>query len=147
MRRRFEMEEGGSAKFWEVSVDGSDLTVVFGKLGTGGQTKTKSFGSEADARAEADKLVREKAKKGYAERSDAATTKPAADRATVVADELGALRSDSAESLRDALGELRVLAADEEPEILGGFRLQPDDGDTWTSVLESVEWLFEEADG
>jgi len=34
MARRFEFVEGSSAKFWEVSVQGSTLTVVFGKLGT-----------------------------------------------------------------------------------------------------------------
>lgn len=65
--RRFEFEEGGSSKFWEVAVEGAAMTVRFGKIGTDGQTKTKSFGSDADAKKEADKLVLEKTKKGYSE--------------------------------------------------------------------------------
>jgi uncharacterized protein (TIGR02996 family) len=65
--RRFEFTEGGSAKFWEVTVDGSAHTVRYGKIGTPGQEKGKSFGSEAAAMADAEKLIREKTGKGYAE--------------------------------------------------------------------------------
>jgi len=68
MARRFEFEEGGSSKFWEVSVDGSDMTVTYGRIGTAGQTKTKSFATNEAAQKEADKLVLEKTKKGYAEK-------------------------------------------------------------------------------
>jgi predicted DNA-binding WGR domain protein len=67
MARRFEFEEGGSSKFWEVSVDGSDMTVTYGRIGTTGQTKTKSFATNEAAQKEADKLVAEKTKKGYQE--------------------------------------------------------------------------------
>jgi uncharacterized protein (TIGR02996 family) len=65
--RRFEFSEGGSNKFWEITVDGESHTVRYGKIGTPGQEKTKSFGSEAAARADADKLIAEKTKKGYTE--------------------------------------------------------------------------------
>jgi uncharacterized protein (TIGR02996 family) len=65
--RRFEFAEGGSNKFWEITVDGSAHTVRFGKIGTPGQEKTKSFGSDGAAQADADKLIAEKTKKGYAE--------------------------------------------------------------------------------
>jgi predicted DNA-binding WGR domain protein len=78
MARRFEFVEGSSAKFWEVSVQGSTLTVVFGKLGTPGQTKPKSFSSAEAAQQEADTLVREKTKKGYVE--VAAAPKPSSSR-------------------------------------------------------------------
>jgi DNA ligase-1 len=67
--RRFEFAEGKSSKFWEVRVDGSDMTVRFGRIGTAGQTKTKTFASEASAKKEADKLVAEKTGKGYRETS------------------------------------------------------------------------------
>ena len=60
MARRFEFVEGSSSKFWEVSVEGSTLTVVFGKIGTAGQTKPKDFASPEAAQKEADKLVSEK---------------------------------------------------------------------------------------
>ncbi|MBI2390196.1 MAG: WGR domain-containing protein [Deltaproteobacteria bacterium] len=65
--RRFTFVEGGSSKFWEVRVDGSTLVVRFGKIGTEGQTKEKSLASPAAAKAEAEKLVREKTGKGYVE--------------------------------------------------------------------------------
>jgi DNA ligase-1 len=65
--RRFEFVEGGSSKFWEISVGGSEHTVRFGRIGTQGQTKTKSFATEAAAEADAAKLIAEKTKKGYSE--------------------------------------------------------------------------------
>ncbi|MEI8256766.1 MAG: WGR domain-containing protein, partial [Deltaproteobacteria bacterium] len=67
MARRFEFEEGGSSKFWEVSLSGDAMTVTFGRLGSAGQSKTKSFASADAAQKEADKLVAEKTRKGYAE--------------------------------------------------------------------------------
>ncbi|KQU67146.1 MULTISPECIES: DUF4132 domain-containing protein [unclassified Rhizobacter] len=65
--RRFELVEGTSSKFWEVAVAGSDVTVRFGRIGTNGQTKTKSFASAAAAQTEHDALVKEKTGKGYGE--------------------------------------------------------------------------------
>ncbi|MEY4561187.1 MAG: hypothetical protein RLZZ618_464 [Pseudomonadota bacterium] len=63
--QRFELIEGASSKFWEVDVAGTDLTVRFGRIGTDGQTKTKSFADAAAATKERDKLVKEKTGKGY----------------------------------------------------------------------------------
>ncbi len=63
--QRYELVEGTSSKFWEVEVKGSDLTVNYGRIGTAGQSKTKSFGDAAAAQKEMDKLVREKTGKGY----------------------------------------------------------------------------------
>jgi DNA ligase-1 len=68
-RRRFELVEGSASKFWEVEVNGCDLVVCFGRLGAAGQSKTKTFGSDATAVQEAAKLVSEKTAKGYRERS------------------------------------------------------------------------------
>jgi predicted DNA-binding WGR domain protein len=65
--RRFELVEGTSSKFWEVALAECDVTVRFGRIGTSGQTKTKSFGSAAAALKEHDTLVKEKTGKGYAE--------------------------------------------------------------------------------
>ena len=64
--RRFECEDGAS-KFWEVRIDGDQLHISWGKLGTGGQSQTKSFPSAEKAKSEQDKLIAEKTKKGYAE--------------------------------------------------------------------------------
>ena len=65
--RRFEFVEGNSAKFWEISVNGCDATVRFGRLGTDGQTQTKTLAGPAAAQAHAEKLIAEKTKKGYVE--------------------------------------------------------------------------------
>ncbi|MBZ5794642.1 DUF4132 domain-containing protein [Burkholderia contaminans] len=65
--RRFELIEGNSSKFWEVEQDGSGLNIRWGRIGTAGQSQTKSFADEAKARAALDKLVKEKTGKGYAE--------------------------------------------------------------------------------
>ena len=67
MRRRFEFEEGSSSKFWEVEIDDSSVTTWWGKIGTGGQSKTKDFGTSDKAQKEYDKLVAEKVGKGYEE--------------------------------------------------------------------------------
>jgi predicted DNA-binding WGR domain protein len=76
--RRFELVEGTSSKFWEVEVEGSELTVTFGRIGTHGQTKSKTFASNAAALAEKAKLIKEKTGKGYKEVTAAdVTTAPA----------------------------------------------------------------------
>src|SRR5262245_34049164 len=65
--RRFELSEGKSNKFWQARLDGSSMTVHFGRIGTNGQAQTKTFASAAAANVELEKLVREKLKKGYLE--------------------------------------------------------------------------------
>jgi uncharacterized protein YwqG/predicted DNA-binding WGR domain protein len=65
--RRFEFVGGSSEKFWEITVAGTEVTVRFGRLGSSGQTQTKSFESEHAAVAHAAKLIEEKLAKGYAE--------------------------------------------------------------------------------
>lgn len=65
--RRFEFSEGDSQKFWEINLEDCRHTVRYGRLGTVGQTKTKSFASPSEAQRDAEKLVAEKLKKGYRE--------------------------------------------------------------------------------
>ncbi|GAA3458187.1 DUF4132 domain-containing protein [Saccharothrix longispora] len=65
--RRWELVEGGSAKFWEVDRNGTAVTVRYGRLGAEGQAKEKSFDTGDAAEAHVAKLVREKEKKGYRE--------------------------------------------------------------------------------
>ena len=65
--RRFEFSEGNSNKFWEVSHDGSDVKIRFGRIGTQGQSQIKAFGDEETANKHIDKLVKEKTGKGYRE--------------------------------------------------------------------------------
>ncbi|MBT9586095.1 DNA ligase [bacterium] len=65
--RRFEYTDGASQKFWEVAVSDAQHTVRFGRLGTAGQSKSKTFAGPAEARRDAAKLVSEKLDKGYRE--------------------------------------------------------------------------------
>jgi DNA ligase-1 len=67
-KRYFECSEGGSSKFWEIWIHGKDVTTNWGKIGTTGQTKTKTFADEAKAKQEYDKLLAEKTDKGYTEK-------------------------------------------------------------------------------
>ncbi len=78
--RHLTFSEGSSHKFWKIELDGSSHTVVYGRIGTNGQTQTKDFNDEAAARKSFDKLVAEKINKGYADATAgaAATAKPAA---------------------------------------------------------------------
>ena len=66
--RYFEFTGGTSNKFWEVSLSGNDLTTRWGRIGTAGQSKTKSFSDAAAAAKQAAKLVEEKAGEGYVEK-------------------------------------------------------------------------------
>ena len=66
--RRFEFVSGMSQKFWEMSLSGNSFTVRFGRIGTAGQSQTKSFASDAKAKREAEGLIVEKLKKGYVEK-------------------------------------------------------------------------------
>jgi predicted DNA-binding WGR domain protein len=66
--RRFELVEGTSNKFWEISLEGTTFAVCFGRIGTAGQTQQKSFDSAEKARDEHDKLIAEKQKKGTGSR-------------------------------------------------------------------------------
>jgi len=67
--RHFEFIGGSSQKFWEISVAGTSFTVRFGRIGTAGQSQTKTFAGEGKAKQEAAKLIAEKLKKGYVEKS------------------------------------------------------------------------------
>ena len=59
-------ELGGTAhKFFEVTVSGSLVTVCYGAIGSTGQTSTRSFSSPTSARAEADKMIASRQRKGY----------------------------------------------------------------------------------
>jgi DNA ligase-1 len=66
--RYFEFVEGTSSKFWEVSLKGVEMMTRWGRIGTTGQSKTKTFKDEAAALAAAAKLVEEKTGDGYVER-------------------------------------------------------------------------------
>jgi predicted DNA-binding WGR domain protein len=65
--RRFEFVGGNSAKFWQVTVVGTSVTVRFGRLGTEGQVQTKEFPSAEAATSHAERLIAQNLAKGYLE--------------------------------------------------------------------------------
>ena len=67
MKRYFEFVEGSSAKFWEIDQNNDTVTVRFGRIGTNGQSQTKTLADAAAATKHAEKLVKEKTAKGYHE--------------------------------------------------------------------------------
>jgi uncharacterized protein (TIGR02996 family) len=69
--RYFEFIEGTSSKFWAISMEGSEVSTRYGKIGTPGQKTLKEFDGKAAAFKEFDKLVAEKTKKGYEEKTAA----------------------------------------------------------------------------
>jgi predicted DNA-binding WGR domain protein len=54
-----------SRKFWRARVDGTQLEINYGRIGTKGQTQLKEFDSEERCRKEMDKVAASKIKKGY----------------------------------------------------------------------------------
>ncbi|MBI3866049.1 MAG: DNA ligase [Planctomycetia bacterium] len=66
-KRRFEFVGGNSDKFWEMELEGSSVTVRFGRNGTSGQASVKHFADAAKAEKHAEKMIGEKLGKGYVE--------------------------------------------------------------------------------
>ena len=67
MKRTFNFNDDKSSKFWSIESNGSEFTVNYGRIGTSGQTQTKSFGSDEECQKAVDKLIKEKTGKGYIE--------------------------------------------------------------------------------
>jgi len=66
--RYFEFVQGTSSKFWEVSQTGNAMTTRWGRIGSNGQSKTKTFAAENSAATAVNKLIEEKTGEGYVER-------------------------------------------------------------------------------
>ncbi|WP_294953363.1 DUF6138 family protein [uncultured Gilliamella sp.] len=69
MKHYLEFKDTLSNKFWCITQQDESLTIVFGKIGTKGQTQVKTFSSPYDAEKEANKLIKSKIKKGYEEKA------------------------------------------------------------------------------
>src|SRR5438093_1574454 len=71
--RYFEFIEGSSSKFWEVSQSGHTMTTRWGRIGSAGQSKTKTFADEQAAANAMTVLIEEKTDEGYIECSRCST--------------------------------------------------------------------------
>ena len=60
-------QDAKSNKFWNATLNENSFKVHFGRIGTKGQEKEKTFGSADEAQKEFDKKRAEKLKEGYHE--------------------------------------------------------------------------------
>lgn len=67
--RYFEFVGGTSNKFWEISQSTNTVTTRWGRIGSAGQSKTKTFADEAAAANAMTALMRQKTDEGYAEQN------------------------------------------------------------------------------
>ena len=67
MEKYLTYEDESSKKFWRVQTDGNQATVTFERIGTAGQSQTKTYPTSADAEKDAEKQASAKVKKGYSE--------------------------------------------------------------------------------
>jgi len=67
MKKYLEYKDEKSHKFWQIEVEENSFTVTYGKVGTKGQSKTKEFDNAKKANQEAEKIIKQKNKKGYKE--------------------------------------------------------------------------------
>jgi uncharacterized protein (TIGR02996 family) len=63
--RRYELIDGSSQKFWEISLEGENIMRRWGRLGSSGQSNTKNFPDEHHARRAWEDLISQKRNKGY----------------------------------------------------------------------------------
>lgn len=83
MKTYLEFNDEKSHKFWQIELDKNSFTVTYGKLATAGKSNVKEFETEEKAQKEAEKLVKQKLKKGYAQQSATQTLKNDIDATTV----------------------------------------------------------------
>ena len=65
--RTFKFADDESYKFWKIELTGTSYTVTYGRIGTKGQTSTKSFATPEKAKSAYEKIIAEKLGKGYIE--------------------------------------------------------------------------------
>lgn len=65
--RYFEYTDAKSSKFWEIGLTGREHIVRYGRIGSDGTKKLKTFPTDEAARASAEKLIAAKVAKGYVE--------------------------------------------------------------------------------
>jgi predicted DNA-binding WGR domain protein len=71
-RRELVFMDSTSNKFWNIELADKSHTVTYGRAGTEGQSKTKTFADAEAAKKDFEKLIGEKLKKGYVD-ADSAT--------------------------------------------------------------------------
>lgn len=146
MARYFECTEGGSNKFWQIELDGSEFTTRWGPINEAGQQKTKGFDSPAAAKKAHDALVASKLKKGYRELGTPALSPPRrAKKPTTGPRKLITVRLESADQWRELVLDGDTLkqtvgrvSSDEPPQISRERHESVDDANDMLERLVSV---------
>jgi len=102
MKRELVYMDAKSSKFWNIELEGKSHTVTFGRIGSNGQSATKSFPTEEAARKDMEKLIKEKLGKGYV---DAATSGASATSAATSTEGLIPLIAFSSINRREDIGQ------------------------------------------
>ena len=76
MEKHLHFKDEKSDKFWKIKVENDAHTVTYGRAGSAGTSKTKTFESDVFAQKDAERLLKAKLKKGYIE-VGSAQNKPA----------------------------------------------------------------------
>ena len=76
MKRKLVYKDKKSNKFWNIEVSDKSFTVTFGRVGTKGQSNTKTFQSKDTCKKEVEKLIQQKMKKGYKDTEGEKVTPP-----------------------------------------------------------------------
>jgi predicted DNA-binding WGR domain protein len=140
---RFELKSGTSSKFWDITLDARRFTTRYGRIGTEGQSTAKEFATPAIAKAEYEKLIAEKLKKGYRPVEGArkrapvkkAATRP--DAKTSAALEFAALLAPDDATLS---AEVRQ-ALDEPARYFARFRAALDDRNVASADVPELPWM------
>jgi len=74
--RYFEFVSGSSKKFWEITFSGERFSVRFGRIGTAGQERVKTYANKESAQRAAERMISQKIGKGYEEKPRPADDSP-----------------------------------------------------------------------
>jgi len=64
-KTRLVYKDAKSNKFWEIEAKGSSINILYGKVGTNWKNSNKKAKTTDAAKAEVEKLIKSKMKKGY----------------------------------------------------------------------------------
>ncbi len=141
--RTFEFQDGKSNKFWAISVSGDSHTARYGKIGSKGQSTTKTFPTAEKAQADADKLIAEKTGKGYKETTvggatEASEPEPPAEEPEVVPKKAAANEPKTAVAevaASEPLAEVAITAPANPLAVSNDIELSPEDS-LWVTYGE-----------
>lgn len=104
MKTYLEFHDTTSNKFWQIEVNDIQHTVTYGKTNTDGQSKSKTFETAELCLKDAEKLIKSKKAKGYAELGETAVIPEKKSRTTSSAD--SSLEKSNKQAALDALDQL-----------------------------------------